>query len=142
MDQPARPTASAVGRKVFVTTATSHAAESQQTDKTAASKVTFASLQLATPILDALVADGYEFPTPIQAQSIPPALAKRDVLGIAQTGTGKTAAFALPILNRLLREIPPAARRRRSCSLRRVNSPRRSRRASPPTDATPRFASP
>jgi ATP-dependent RNA helicase RhlE len=122
MDQPARPTASAVGRKVFVTTATSHAAESQQTDKTAASKVTFASLQLATPILDALVADGYEFPTPIQAQSIPPALAKRDVLGIAQTGTGKTAAFALPILNRLLREIPrgsklPAGRKAKALVL-------------------------
>jgi ATP-dependent RNA helicase RhlE len=68
--------------------------------------VTFASLSLAAPILDALKADGYQFPTPIQARAIPPALAKRDVLGIAQTGTGKTAAFALPILNRLLSEIP------------------------------------
>jgi ATP-dependent RNA helicase RhlE len=69
-------------------------------------QVTFASLSLAPAILDALVADGYQNPTPIQAQAIPPALAKRDVLGIAQTGTGKTAAFALPILNRLLSEIP------------------------------------
>ena len=60
---------------------------------------TFAELQLAQPILDALIADGYERPTPIQAQAIPPALANRDILGIAQTGTGKTAAFALPILH-------------------------------------------
>jgi ATP-dependent RNA helicase RhlE len=45
---------------------------------------------------------GYETPTPIQEQSIPPVLAERDVLGLAQTGTGKTAAFVLPILNRLL----------------------------------------
>ena len=72
--------------------------------------VSFASLQLAQPLLDALVADGYEHPTPIQAQSIPPAVAGRDVLGIAQTGTGKTAAFALPILNHLLERLPRGAR--------------------------------
>jgi len=80
-------------------------ASSPVTGQTTA-QVSFASLSLAPAILDALVADGYQHPTPIQAQSIPPALAKRDVLGIAQTGTGKTAAFALPILNRLLAEIP------------------------------------
>ena len=79
-------------------------------------RTTFASLKLAPPILDALVADGYEFPTPIQAQAIPPALEERDVLGIAQTGTGKTAAFALPIINHLLAAVPrggklPAGRR-------------------------------
>ena len=68
--------------------------------------VTFASLKLAPPLLDALEADGYKNPTPIQAQAIPPALEPRDVLGIAQTGTGKTAAFALPILQRLLAGIP------------------------------------
>ena len=76
----------------------------------ATAQVSFASLSLAPAILDALVADGYQHPTPIQAQAIPPALAKRDVLGIAQTGTGKTAAFALPILNRLLSEIPRGVR--------------------------------
>ena len=80
-------------------------ASSPVTGQTTA-QVSFASLSLAPAILDALVADGYQHPTPIQAQAIPPALAKRDVLGIAQTGTGKTAAFALPILNRLLSEIP------------------------------------
>ena len=69
-------------------------------------QTTFASLKLAQPILDALIADGYQFPTPIQAQAIPPALEARDVLGIAQTGTGKTAAFALPIINRLLQNVP------------------------------------
>ncbi|MCA9612129.1 MAG: DEAD/DEAH box helicase, partial [Myxococcales bacterium] len=61
----------------------------------------FDELGLATPLLRAVSAAGYESPTPIQVQAIPPALAGRDVLGIAQTGTGKTAAFALPILQRL-----------------------------------------
>jgi ATP-dependent RNA helicase RhlE len=63
--------------------------------------VKFDELGLATPLLRAVSAAGYESPTPIQVQAIPPALAGRDVLGIAQTGTGKTAAFALPILQRL-----------------------------------------
>jgi len=85
------------------------AAPAPATDR-ATAQVSFASLSLAPAILDALVADGYQHPTPIQAQAIPPALAKRDVLGIAQTGTGKTAAFALPILNRLLSEIPRGVR--------------------------------
>ncbi|NPD67888.1 DEAD/DEAH box helicase [Lichenicola cladoniae] len=62
----------------------------------------FRSLGLADPLLDALQRAGYTVPTPIQAQAIPPILAGRDVQGIAQTGTGKTAAFALPILHRLL----------------------------------------
>ncbi len=69
-------------------------------------KVTFLSdfqaLGLAAPLLHALAAEGYTTPTPIQVQAIPPALAGRDVEGIAQTGTGKTAAFALPILHRLM----------------------------------------
>ncbi len=61
----------------------------------------FSNLGLAAPILKALAAEGYETPTPIQAQAIPPVLAGRDLVGLAQTGTGKTAAFALPILHRL-----------------------------------------
>jgi ATP-dependent RNA helicase RhlE len=61
----------------------------------------FAELNLAEPILRALAAENYAQPTPIQAQAIPPAMAGRDILGLAQTGTGKTAAFALPILHRL-----------------------------------------
>lgn len=64
---------------------------------------TFASLNLAEPIAKAVAAEGYETPTPIQLQAIPPVLGGRDILGIAQTGTGKTAAFALPILDRLAR---------------------------------------
>jgi ATP-dependent RNA helicase RhlE len=63
---------------------------------------TFAELSLAEALRNALAADGYERPTPIQARAIPPLLAGRDLLGIAQTGTGKTAAFALPILEHLL----------------------------------------
>ena len=61
----------------------------------------FTDLGLAEPIQRALAAKGYTDPTPIQAQAIPALLAGRDLLGIAQTGTGKTAAFALPSLHRL-----------------------------------------
>jgi ATP-dependent RNA helicase RhlE len=61
----------------------------------------FESLGLSKPLLKALATEGYTAPTPIQAQAIPHVLAGRDVQGIAQTGTGKTAAFALPILQRL-----------------------------------------
>jgi ATP-dependent RNA helicase RhlE len=62
---------------------------------------TFSGFGLQAPILKALTEEGYTQPTPIQAQSIPDVMAGRDLLGIAQTGTGKTAAFALPILHRL-----------------------------------------
>src|SRR5918993_3728942 len=61
----------------------------------------FSELGLAAPLLRALEEAGYQTPTPIQAQAIPTVMAGRDLLGIAQTGTGKTAAFALPILHRL-----------------------------------------
>jgi ATP-dependent RNA helicase RhlE len=61
----------------------------------------FSDLQLSEPLLRALAAEGYESPTPIQARAIPSLLEGKDLLGIAQTGTGKTAAFALPILQRL-----------------------------------------
>ena len=70
----------------------------------------FQSLGLAEPIVRAVAAQGYTDPTPIQAQAIPLVLSGRDVLGCAQTGTGKTAAFALPILHRLMKAPhPPAA---------------------------------
>ena len=61
----------------------------------------FTDFGLAEPILRALSEENYVTPTPIQAQTIPLLLEKRDVIGIAQTGTGKTAAFALPILNHI-----------------------------------------
>lgn len=64
---------------------------------------TFAELQLAEQIQRALAEEGYTTPTPIQAGSIPHLLEGRDLLGLAQTGTGKTAAFALPILNHLIK---------------------------------------
>ncbi|EHH68246.1 DEAD/DEAH box helicase [Gluconobacter morbifer] len=63
----------------------------------------FAELNLAEPIQKALAEEGYTTPTPIQAGAIPHLLQGRDLLGLAQTGTGKTAAFALPILDYLLR---------------------------------------
>ncbi|HEY9046469.1 MAG TPA: DEAD/DEAH box helicase [Ohtaekwangia sp.] len=61
--------------------------------------MTFENLNLIEPLLRALKSEGYTKPTPIQAQSIPVLLERKDLLGCAQTGTGKTAAFALPILN-------------------------------------------
>ncbi|MGA2951216.1 MAG: DEAD/DEAH box helicase [Caulobacteraceae bacterium] len=71
----------------------------------------FNELGLAKPLLRALADEGYDSPTPIQALAIPTVLAGRDLLGIAQTGTGKTAAFALPILHRLAADRRPAPRR-------------------------------
>ena len=61
----------------------------------------FRELGLIDPLVKALEKQGYTDPTPIQEGAIPPALAGRDVLGCAQTGTGKTCAFATPILQRL-----------------------------------------
>jgi ATP-dependent RNA helicase RhlE len=66
----------------------------------------FSSLGLIAPLLAAVQAEGYERPTPIQARAVPHVLLGKDLLGLAQTGTGKTAAFALPILQRL-EEISP-----------------------------------
>jgi ATP-dependent RNA helicase RhlE len=73
----------------------------------------FTDLGLHQKILDAVKKEGYVTPSPIQVQAMPPALAGRDVLGCAQTGTGKTAAFAIPILQRLYESAPEAGERRR-----------------------------
>jgi len=71
----------------------------------------FSDLGLSTPILTALTNERHVTPTPIQIQAIPPVMEGRDLLGIAQTGTGKTAAFALPILNHIATK-PKAVRGR------------------------------
>src|SRR5215216_6042917 len=68
----------------------------------------FDQLGLSEPLLRAVQASGYETATPIQLQAIPPVLAGRDLMGCAQTGTGKTAAFALPTLHRLSTSVSPA----------------------------------
>lgn len=73
--------------------------------------MTFKELGLVEPILRALQDQGYEHPTPIQAQSIPVLLKGKDLLGVAQTGTGKTAAFSIPILQQLYNGAPPKGRR-------------------------------
>jgi ATP-dependent RNA helicase RhlE len=67
----------------------------------------FKKLELIEPLLKAVEAEGYHTPTPIQTQSIPLVLERRDLLGCAQTGTGKTAAFAIPILQLLYLEKKP-----------------------------------
>lgn len=75
-----------------------------------ATPLLFSDLNLSAPLLKVLSDVGYEAPSPIQAQTIPHLMANRDVLGTAQTGTGKTAAFALPILSRLdIRQNTPQA---------------------------------
>jgi ATP-dependent RNA helicase RhlE len=70
----------------------------------------FSDLGLSQPVLRALDAAGYPSPTPIQAQAIPHILSGRDLFGCAQTGTGKTAAFAVPIVDRLIASAAPAGR--------------------------------
>jgi hypothetical protein len=102
----------------------------------------FKDLNLNASIIEALNRKGYTQPTPIQLAAIPGVMTGRDLLGIAQTGTGKTAAFALPILHRLAadRKPLPGAAAARSCSRRRANSPPRSPRASRPMALT--WASP
>ena len=63
--------------------------------------MTFNDLKLSAPLLKAVSEAGYETPSPIQASAIPPVLEGRDLMGCAQTGTGKTCAFAVPIIQRL-----------------------------------------
>ena len=76
--------------------------------------MTFQNMRLHEPIVNAIVAQGYEEPTPIQAQAIPAAMSGRDILGCAQTGTGKTCAFAIPTLHRLAQDEQAAEGRRRA----------------------------
>ena len=73
---------------------------------------TFADLGLSEPLLEALEDVGYEQPSPIQEQAIPSMLEGHDIIGQAQTGSGKTAAFGLPMLET---SIPTSPRSRRSC---------------------------
>ena len=81
--------------------------------------VTFADLGLSEPVLEAVADMGYERPTPVQAASIPEVLAGRDLLAAAQTGTGKTAAFLLPTMDRL-----PRVKRTRGNKLQQGSGPR------------------
>ena len=80
--------------------------------------LTFVSLGVAEPILRALAAENYTQPTPIQGKAIPALLEGRDLLGIAQTGTGKTAAFGLPLLQKLSTgHVPPGPKQARALIL-------------------------
>ena len=65
------------------------------------SPVRFSDWDISSDIADAISAKGWDFATPIQAEAIPQTMEGRDILGLAQTGTGKTAAFALPLIQRL-----------------------------------------
>ena len=80
--------------------------------------LTFQSLGVAEPILRALAQENYTTPTPIQTKAIPVLLAGRDLLGIAQTGTGKTAAFGIPLLQKLsIGHVPPQAKQAKALIL-------------------------
>jgi ATP-dependent RNA helicase RhlE len=72
----------------------------------------FTKLGLSDPLLRGILASGYTSPTEIQSEAIPAALSGQDIIGCAQTGTGKTAAFVLPILSRIFRERPVKAKKR------------------------------
>ncbi|PPF10234.1 ATP-dependent RNA helicase [Rathayibacter sp. AY1G1] len=85
----------------MASTDTPDSAPEADTASESAPTLTFSDLGLSDPVLKALKEVGYETPSAIQAATIPSLLSGRDVLGVAQTGTGKTAAFALPILSRL-----------------------------------------
>ncbi len=89
---------------------------------------TFAELGLSPKVLAAVEAAGYTAPTPIQAGAIPPALERKDVLGIAQTGTGKTASFVLPMLTLLEKAVLALVCLAHSFSNQRANSQRRSKK--------------
>ena len=99
----------------------------------------FDSLGLAEPLRLALKAEKYLTPTPIQVQAIPILIQGKDLLGVAETGTGKTAAFALPLLHHLFLNNPSRgrqARRGRSSWRRRASLPARSASGSTPMGAT------
>ena len=76
--------------------------------------MSFNNLQLIEPVLKALSLEGYTQPTPIQEKSIPAILQQRDLLGCAQTGTGKTAAFAIPILQLMHQQQQSASLKQRN----------------------------
>ncbi len=76
--------------------------QDEATETACDTAITFADLKLCEQVLKAVHAEGYTVPTPIQASAIPTIIEGRDYLGSAQTGTGKTAAFALPILHNLM----------------------------------------
>lgn len=76
----------------------SHSAETANNNANADTPKSFKELGIIDPLCEACDTMGYKIPTPIQAESIPLALQGRDVIGLAETGSGKTAAFALPIL--------------------------------------------
>ena len=78
--------------------------------------IRFADFGLADEILRALTDQGYIHPTPIQAAAIPVVLQGRDVMGAAQTGTGKTAAFSLPLLHKIATRTPACRRRATRCA--------------------------
>ena len=102
--------------------------------------MTFNELNMSEPILKAVREKGYDELTPIQQRAIPIVLRGADILGIAQTGTGKTAAFALPLLQRLIEERSlerePSAGRDRSASARTEGKVAREKR--PPCYSVPR----
>jgi ATP-dependent RNA helicase RhlE len=88
---------------------------SEKGDESSQKTIMFDSLGIIKPIMSALDEKGYKSPTEIQAAAIPEILAGRDILGCAQTGTGKTAAFAIPVIQMLAGQKPPGKKRKIRC---------------------------
>jgi ATP-dependent RNA helicase RhlE len=99
--------------------------------------INFDHLGLAEPLLRAVSAEGYHTATPIQQQAIPPVMAGKDLMGCAQTGTGKTAAFALPTLHRLSTSVSPAVASKKPAPEPRQNNNGRRRDSFPRADRRP-----
>ena len=139
--RPFNRTDTQIARGVFCTrkrVAAHGVAAAVRANRKAYSLTSFQDLRLNDAITRALAEEKYLTPTPIQVQTIPIVMSGRDVIGIAQTGTGKTAAFALPILHHLVR-VPGSRGARLAgcwCSARRANCPAKSLTASAPTAAT------
>ncbi len=100
--EAAAPTVAAASVPSPVTEAPPEASLTLAQQEARTSDITFADLGLSAAMLASLEAAGYSRPTPIQAQAVPLALKGRDLMGLAQTGTGKTAAFTIPIIERLI----------------------------------------
>lgn len=101
MNTPNQAVSTSVNPLSVAVIASQSVADETQACNATDNSTNFDELALAKPILQALTQSGYTHPTPIQAQAIPPSIAGRDLLLSAQTGSGKTAAFVLPILNRI-----------------------------------------
>src|SRR5438046_167008 len=109
LEEPQRPRRPPPRNNLPEARASSSSRSSPLRDVHRGTAMPFSQLDLIEPLTRAVAAEGYDAPTPIQREAIPHLLAGRDLVGCARTGTGKTAAFALPLLQRLAATAPTSA---------------------------------